>query len=161
LSEQEQRQAGLTSRFSQLVRTISCEIRGDVSEDNVPLSLMPEISVQGVKTVHGYGISAESTFWAKQGILHFSSLRDSLDEQVIADILACVTNREPIQRSKLALNNIYTPGSKEYDKFEALLSAYGEDDIKRDFLAVFDGIQLTCDHLPEGATIQSVVSKGA
>jgi hypothetical protein len=49
LSEQEQRQAGLTSKFSQLVRAIACEIRGDVSEENVPLSLMPEISVQGVK----------------------------------------------------------------------------------------------------------------
>jgi len=62
LSEQEQRQAGLTSSFSRLVRQLSCEIRGDVSEENVPLSLMPEISVHGVKTVHGYGISSESTF---------------------------------------------------------------------------------------------------
>jgi hypothetical protein len=78
LSEQEQRQAGLSSNFSRLVRQLSCEIRGDVSEETVPLSLMPEISVQGVKTVHGYGISAENTFWSKQGILHFSSLRDSL-----------------------------------------------------------------------------------
>jgi len=49
LSEQEQRQAGLNSSFAQLVRRLSCEIRGDVSEDNVPLAGMPEISVQGVK----------------------------------------------------------------------------------------------------------------
>ncbi len=95
LSEQEQRQAGLTSKFSQLVRAIACEIRGDVSEENVPLSLMPEISVQGVKTVHGYGIGAESTFWSKEGILHFTSLRDSLDEQTIADILACIRIASP------------------------------------------------------------------
>ena len=108
LSEQEQRQAGLTSKFSQLVRAIACEIRGDVSEENVPLSLMPEISVQGVKTVHGYGIGAESTFWSKEGILHFTSLRDSLDEQTIADILACILKKEPIQRSRLALDRIYT-----------------------------------------------------
>jgi hypothetical protein len=33
LSEQEQRQAGLSSKFSQLVRRLSCEIRGDTSED--------------------------------------------------------------------------------------------------------------------------------
>jgi len=90
LSEQEQRQAGLSSDFSRLVRQLSSEIRADVSEENVPLSLMPEISVQGVKTVHGYGISAEHTFWSKQGILHFSSLRDSLDEQMVADIVACI-----------------------------------------------------------------------
>ncbi len=159
LSEQEQRQAGLTSRFSQLVRALSCEIRGDVSEDNVPLSVMPEISVQGVKTVHGYGISAENTFWSKQGVLHFSSLRDSLDEQMIADILACILNKEPVQRSRLSLDRIYDPGSKEYARMEALLSKYGEDDIKRDFLTVFDRIQIACENIDHG-TLQSIVSKG-
>jgi hypothetical protein len=159
LSEQEQRQAGLSSSFSRLVRQLSCEIRGDVSEDNVPLSLMPEISVQGVRTVHGYGISAENTFWSKEGILHFSSLRDSLDEQVVADILACVLNGEPIQRSKLALNSIYDPTKKEYKEFEQKLSAYGEDDLKRDFLTVFDRIQLTCNCIIDG-NFQSVISKG-
>lgn len=159
LSEQEQRQAGLSSSFSRLVRQLSCEIRGDVSEDNVPLSLMPEISVQGVRTVHGYGISAEHTFWSKQGILHFSSLRDSLDEQVVADIVGCILHKKPIQRSKLALNNIYDPSKKEYNQFENLLSAYGEDDLKRDFLTVFDRLQITCDHIADG-NFQSVISKG-
>src|ERR1700757_1363364 len=85
--------SGLTSKFSPLVRAIACEIRGDVAEENVPLSLTPEISVQGVKTVHGYGIGAESTFWSKEGILHFTSLRDSLDEQTVADILASILNK--------------------------------------------------------------------
>ncbi|KGD95684.1 DUF262 domain-containing protein [Rhizobium sp. YS-1r] len=160
LSEQEQRQAGLTSRFSQLVRTLSCEIRGDVSEENVPLSVMPEISVQGVKTVHGYGISAENTFWSKQGVLHFSSLRDSLDEQMIADIVACILNKEPVQRSRLSLDRIYDPTEKEYTRIENLLSKYGEDDIKRDFLTVFDRLQITCDHIPEGSTLQSIIAKG-
>ncbi|WP_297298361.1 DUF262 domain-containing protein [uncultured Methylovirgula sp.] len=159
LSEQEQRQAGLASRFSQFVRKLSCEIRGDVSEENVPLSVMPEISVQGVKTIHGYGISAENTFWSKQGVLHFSSLRDSLDEQMIADIVACILNREPIQRSRLALDRIYTIGSKEYTRFESLLSSYGEDDLERDFLTVFDRIQIMCDHIQDG-TLQSLVARG-
>ena len=159
LSEQEQRQAGLNSEFSRVVRQLACEIRGDVSEDNVPLSLMPEISVQGVKTVHGYGISAESTFWSKQGILHFTSLRDSLDEQVIADIVACILNREPIQRSKLALNNIYNPGAKEFNRFESLLSSYGDADIRRDFLVVFDRLRITCDHIPTG-NLQMLISGG-
>lgn len=160
LSEQEQRQAGLSSRFSRVVRQLSCDIRGDVSEENVPLSLMPEISVQGVKTVHGYGISAENTFWSKQVILHFSSLRDSLDEQMVADIVACVLNKEPIQRSRAALDRIYDPISKEYAKFEASLATYGEDDLKRDFLAVFDRVQITCDKI-ENRTLQELISGGA
>lgn len=159
LSEQEQRQTGLSSNFSQLVRIISCEIRGDASEDNVPLSIMPEISVQGVKTVHGYGISAESTFWSKQGILHFSSLRDSLDEQAIADILACILSKEPIQRSRLSLDRIYTPGSKEFQRIDSLLNRYGEDDLKRDFLTVFDRIRLVCDEIPTG-NLQLLISGG-
>ena len=159
LSEQEQRQAGLMSKFSQIVRKISCEIRGDASEENVPLSIMPEISVQGVKTLHGYGISAESTFWSRQGILHFSSLRDSLDEQTIADILACILNKEPVQRSRLSLDRIYQIGSKDYLKFEGLLSSYGEDDLRRDFLTVFDRIQVACDRI-EGGNLQSLISKG-
>ena len=159
LSEQEQRQAGLISKFSLLVRALSCEIRGDVSEDNVPLSLMPEISVQGVKTVHGYGISAENTFWSKEGVLHFSSLRDSLDEQTIADILACILNKEPIQRSQLALDRIYAPSTKDFSKFESLLSSYGEDDLRRDFLTVFDRIQIVCDH-NKGGNLQTLISSG-
>ena len=77
--------------------------------------------MQGVKTVHGYGISAENTFWSKEGVLHFSSLRDSLDEQTIADILACILNKEPIQRSRLALDRIYAPSTKDFSKFESLL----------------------------------------
>ncbi len=161
LSEQEQRQAGLTSRFSQLVRQLACEIRGDASEENVPLAVMPEISVQGVRTVHGYGISAESTFWSKEGVLHFSSLRDSLDEQVIADVLACILSGEPIQRSRASLDKIYTPGSKEFDRIESSLSRYGEDDLKRDFLTVFDRIRLVCERIPEGAKLQGLVAQGA
>jgi hypothetical protein len=159
LSEQEQRQAGLASKFSQLVRNISCEIRGDVSEDTVPLAMMPEISVQGVKVVHGYGISAENTFWSKEGVLHFSSLRDSLDEQSIADILACILNKVPVQRSRAALDRIYTPGTRDATRFEGLLSSYGEDDIRRDFLTVFDRIQVTCDHIKDG-NLQSLISGG-
>ena len=159
LSEQEQRQAGLTSKFSQLVRALSCEIRGDVSEPIVPLSLMPEISVQGVRTVHGYGISAENTFWSREGILHFSSLRDSLDEQTIADILACILNEGPIQRSRIALDRIYNPDHKDFKRYDILLSKYGEDDLRRNFLIVFDRIQITCNNIEQG-TLQSLISNG-
>jgi hypothetical protein len=159
LSEQEQRQAGLASKFSQLVRNISCEIRGDVSADTVPLGMMPEISVQGVKVVHGYGISAENTFWSKEGVLHFSSLRDSADEQTIADILACILNKVPVQRSRAALDRIYMSGTRDATKFEGLLSSYGEDDLRRDFLTVFDRIQVTCDHIKDG-NLQSLISGG-
>lgn len=159
LSEQEQRQAGLVSNFSQLVRAISCEIRGDVSEDTVPLSMMPEISVQGVRTVHGYGISAENTFWSKEGILRSGSLRESLDEQIIADILACILNREPLQRSRATLDRIYDQNSKEAKRFDGLLSSYGEDDLRKHFMTVFDRLRLVCERIQNG-NFQTLISQG-
>ena len=122
---------------------------------------MPEISVQGVKVVHGYG-SVPKTLFQKEGVLHFSSLRDSADEQTIADILACILNKVPVQRSRAALDRIYMSGTRDATKFEGLLSSYGEDDLRRDFLTVFDRIQVTCDHIkdemfnhlfPEGSII--------
>jgi len=69
LSPQEVRQAGVTTVFSQLVRELGAELRGDVSRDILPLTEMPEISIDSRKTKMGYGISAEETFWCEQGIL--------------------------------------------------------------------------------------------
>ncbi len=112
LSDQEQEQAGLSSSFSRIVRHLSCEIRGDVSEDNVPLSLMPEISCKAFGPFMATELNAEDTFWTKQGVLHSVSLRDSLDEQTVADIVACVLNIEPIQRSKAALKQNIQPVAK-------------------------------------------------
>lgn len=85
-------------------------------------------------------------------------MRDSLDEQIIADIIACILNEEPIQRSRQALDKIYKNGSRESIKFEKLLSSYGEDDIKRDFLTVFDRVQILCDKIEDG-NLQTVLSK--
>lgn len=83
-----------------------------------------------------------------------------MDEQTVADIIACVLNKNPIQRSKAALNKIYDSSQKDYEKFESLLGKYGEDDFRRDFLSVFDNIRLTCDHIETG-NLQTVISKGA
>ena len=69
LSYQEQRQAGVVSEFAKLVRTLASQLRGDVSNDVLLLSEMPEISVDSAKDTHGYGIKAEQTLWCRQGIL--------------------------------------------------------------------------------------------
>ena len=44
-------------------------------------------------------------------------------------------------------------------RFKSLLSSYGEDDLRRDFLTVFDRIQVTCDHI-KGGNLQSLIAKG-
>lgn len=45
LIDQERRQAGVQNNFSELVRDLSSEIRGDVSQDVLTLGDMPEISI--------------------------------------------------------------------------------------------------------------------
>ncbi len=75
-SDQERRQAGVQNSFSNMVRSISCKLRGDVSHNVLPLSSMPSISIDLPKTKHGYSIQAEEVFWVKQGILRSTDLRD-------------------------------------------------------------------------------------
>ena len=44
----------------------------------------------------GYGVSAQETFWCKQGVLRISDLRESEDEQFIADIVLSIALGEPL-----------------------------------------------------------------
>jgi len=90
LSPQEVRQAGVTSRFSELVRSLASEIRGDVSREVLPLTEMPTISIDANSIDLGYGVHAEETVWCQQGIMRISDLRDSDDEQFLADIRGCL-----------------------------------------------------------------------
>ena len=85
LSNQEQRQAGVVSTFSNLVREVASEIRGDASCNILELYKMPVISIDTKKEEHGYQISAEDTLWCHHGILDTKKLRQSEDEDIIAD----------------------------------------------------------------------------
>lgn len=62
LSNQESRQAGVQTNFSNIVRKISSIIRGDNSIDVLPLKRMPEISIDLPRSKSGYGVLAEETF---------------------------------------------------------------------------------------------------
>jgi hypothetical protein len=68
LSDQERRQAGLVSEFSQFVRSMACEIRGDVSFETLPLYQMPEIS-WAMQLTPGHTISCVRAFWRARGRL--------------------------------------------------------------------------------------------
>ncbi|GAB0118803.1 hypothetical protein Acid7E03_28750 [Acidisoma sp. 7E03] len=92
LSEQERRQSGIQNEFSELVRRVASKLRGDGSPQIMPLRMMPEVSIDLPMTKHGYDVRAEDVFWCKQGILRATDLRDSMDEQCIADILASIVS---------------------------------------------------------------------
>jgi hypothetical protein len=134
LSDQERRQAGVENEFSTLVRKLACTFRGDSSSDVLPLQSMPSISIDLPMANHGYEVRADEVFWVRQGILRSTDLRDSLDEQCLADIVACIVGGQLIERSKDALDEIYMKGSPECERILNALEIYGvnkiDDEIK-------------------------------
>jgi hypothetical protein len=144
LSDQERRQAGVQNDFSNMVRNIACTARGDVSSDVLPLELMPSISIDLPMTKHGYEVKAEEVFWVQQGILRSTDLRDSMDEQCIADIAACVLGGQLIERSKDALDEIYSVGSAESQRVLDGLEVYGDDKFSYEFKFCVDEIMKVC-----------------
>lgn len=127
LSDQERRQAGVLSPFAEVVRILAAEIRGDVSKETLLLSEMPEISIDTSRDPHGYRLKAEDIFWTYQGVLRSGDLRESDDEQAIADICASILFGEPVEASGEYLNRLYASDSEEYKAVNARLSAYGRD----------------------------------
>jgi hypothetical protein len=137
LSAQEQRQAGVIAPFPRLIRTISSEIRGDTSPDIVNLAEMPMISIDAPSLKLGYGVHSESTFWCRQGILRTKELRESADEQVIADIAISILLESPLNASRERLDEAYDPQAQLYQEVHTRLSTYGERRLSEEIKAVF------------------------
>jgi len=82
---------------------------------------------------HGYEVHADEVFWVNQGILRSTDLRDSMDEQCIADIAACILGQDLIERSKDALDTIYERGSAESERIITALEIYGAGKFRDEF----------------------------
>ncbi len=156
LSPQEKRQAGMLDNFSDIVRKVSSEIRGDSSQDIVQLSEMPEISIDSNRESIGYGLKADEIFWCQQGILWKVQLRDSEDEEMIADIVASIIKNEPIARSKELFDKIYESNEPEHAEFNSLLTAYGVDRITHELKVTFSILEKI--FFDEKTTIHEVVN---
>ena len=127
LSWQDRRQAGKINEFSSLIRRLASEIRGDASRELLPLSEMPDISIDTARRGLGYTLRAEEIFWCKQGILWTKQLRESEDEEILADICASLLEGQPIARSRELLDAIYDDSSAEHLDIELKLTAYGSE----------------------------------
>ena len=141
LSPQEQRQAGVTSQFSTAVRTLAAELRGDVSQEVLLLSQMPEISVETGREPHGYGIRAEDTLWCRQGILSVKQLKQSEDEQLVADIAASIVDDQPLAASKELLDKLYDQTTDEGRDLERRAIAYGTERLVQEIKYTFSIIK--------------------
>lgn len=106
LSRQELRSAGATDAFAECVRKISARVRGDTSNsDLLLLSEMRKISITNREL--DYGISADSVFWVSNGVLTKDQLRQSRDEELVADIVAYMVTEEPVASRTELLDDYY------------------------------------------------------
>lgn len=162
LSPQEVRQAGNVSKFSLLVREIASEIRGDASREILLLQEMPEISIDSKLSKHQYGINAEDTFWCKQGVLNVSDLKESEDEQVIADIILSCTLGQPFPASRVAFDNYYGSGNDDKSNdVDLKINAFGEKNIRTEILTVFSEIINVVEFHFDGERLKAILNPNA
>lgn len=145
LSKQELRQAGAISKFAFIVRKLSSNIRGDSSpSDILDLNAMKKISITNRDL--NYGISVDNIFWIKNNIITKEDLRQSKDEEIIADIVAWVSSDKGIRSSSEVLNQLYgfssepNADSQLASSIEIQIQKINEDTIISNIQYVFDEI---------------------
>lgn len=165
LSRQELRQAGSTGLFATTVRRIAATVRGDVSHgDTLSLHSMKEISITSQKLP--YGIRAEETFWVKHRVLTREFLRESRDEEIIADILGYVlVNPRPPSGSDV-IDHYYgmyrddeASAKDRAEAAETALRKNGPDPIVESFIIVFDAIRQVLDGAENPVSFSQLISK--
>jgi hypothetical protein len=148
LSQQDLRAAGAIGRFANLARKISATVRGDVSyADVLPLNGMNQISITNREL--DYGILVDDIFWVKQNVLTRDGVRESRDEELVADLLANILLPE-LQASQTRIFHEYygvghEQNSQRYKDVESAIATQGEDVIESRFLAVYDSIRKVVD----------------
>jgi hypothetical protein len=146
LSRQELRIAGATGHFSQAVRNISAKVRGDVSSsESLLLNEMKKISIAGKELP--YGIDVDQLFWVKQGVLTKEQVRESRDEEIVADILAfMLLTPKPPSRSEVFDDFFgYSDGEAEknrYQQIELATQKITVEILALDFQRVLDQLKL-------------------
>lgn len=161
LSRQELRAAGATNAFADCVRLISSRVRGDTSNtDILHLGEMKKISI-GSKDL-SYGIDADDVFWVKHGILTKDHLRQSRDEEMIADLIAYMVSDAPVA-SRTELFDDYFAASfplsgVRRDRFQAMDEAVRKRNpelVDLDYQRVHDAIVLLLSR--SGATFSALI----
>lgn len=142
LSRQELRVAGVTSKFAQLVRDIAARIRGDVSaQDKLLLEAMKQISITSKDLP--YGINVDNIFWVTNKILTREYIRQSRDEEIIADMLGYVLLNPKLSSSAEIIDEFfgYSSESKKQsrrEEIELAVKKIGYEKILTQYIAVHE-----------------------
>ena len=147
LSRQELRSAGALGNFADVVRKVSNRVRGDASHSDIlTLNDMKKISITNRDLP--YGIDVDEVFWVKEGVLSKDDVRQSLDEEQVADIIAYMVSDEPISSRREFLDDYFVEGGDEpskarYDALDRKIQQRTPALVVSDFQRVIDEIQLT------------------
>lgn len=107
LALQELRQVGVDTQFATIIRQLSSEIRGDISEDKLLLKDMSNISLSNYRLP--YSIFIDDIFWVKNGIINGPEIRQSRDEEALAFIIAnmILPRKNSFHLNAITLNKLY------------------------------------------------------
>ena len=137
------------------------QLRGDDTQKTLRLFDMPQVSIDSKQNNQGYGIQAEDTLWCKQGILSIADLRDSKDEDMIADIAASILLNEPLKRSRVRLDSLYDEESKDFQLIENSLATYGFKKLEEDIVKTFSILGETIDtYSSDSKCLKNIVNPG-
>lgn len=117
---------------------------------------MPEISIDSTRENIGYGLKAENIFWCAHGILWKTQLRDSEDEEMIADIVASIIHDKPIARSRELFDKMYEAENEENTSLNTKIVTYGVDRIIHEIKVTFSILQKIFEEA--GTSIRGAVS---
>lgn len=145
LSRQELRSAGATGNFAQAVRKISAKVRGDDSfSDQLRLNEMKLISITNRDLE--YGLPAQDIYWVREGILSKEEVRQSRDEELVADLVAYMVSDSPPSSRTEFLDDFFDPGdndasNRRFSEIEAFVHRRGIDLVISDYQRTLDQIR--------------------
>ncbi|HTA28552.1 MAG TPA: DUF262 domain-containing protein [Bacteroidia bacterium] len=141
LSRQELRAAGTLESFGDLVRLVSSEIRTDVSHDDIlNLRQMKEISITNVGLE--YGINVENIFWVSNNIITKEMVRESRDEEIVADLLSAIAFTVIPGTSSNILDEYYgLRSSEKLNELDLALRKVGVQTLHDQFITIYNEIR--------------------
>lgn len=158
LSRQELRVAGATNAFADCIRIISSKIRGDSSSSSLLfLNDMKEISITNSEL--NYGILADTVFWIKNGILTKDQLRQSRDEELVADIVAYMISDAPIASRTELFDDYYGATAhlegvnlERFNSIDQAVRRRNPDLVVMDYQRTHDTLELILEESGESLT---------
>jgi hypothetical protein len=161
LSRQELRSAGSIGRFATVVRKVAAKVRGDDSHsDMLKLNDMQSISITNREL--DYGIDVDEMFWVKNGILSRDNVRQSRDEEIVADLVAYAVSDAPISSRTEFLDDFYGMGADKasvdrFSEIEGYVQKRSSELVISDFQRTLDQIRITL--AKSGLTLAHLISK--